>query len=210
MATPSVSGPEIPRSLRSLDLLLRIALFLGAVVAVLLLIVGVITLVSDSGEVTVEARSSALAERPASAERLDLTSGEYRVRRTELTVELTDPLDEAIVLLSTGALYGLGYLALWSVWLVVDNAKSGDPFTRANVSRLRRAGRIVVGFPIGFAVLELAMQERINRWGAPFDIDVEVGPADFWTVVMAGLALLAIAHVFERGVELRELEATTI
>ena len=210
MTTPAVSGPETPRSLKSLDLLLRIALFFGAVVGVLLLLIGTITLVSDSGEVTLDATSSALAQRPTQAERADLSGVEYQVRRTQLTVEVTDPLDEAIVLVSTGVLYGLGYLALWSVWLVVDDAKSGDPFARANVSRLRRAGRIVVAFPIGFAILELVMQERVNRWGAPFDIDVEVGPADFWTVVMAGLALLAIAHVFERGVELRELDAATI
>jgi hypothetical protein len=93
--------------------------------------------------------------------------------------------------------------ALWQLWGLLRSARRGDPFTIANVWRLRQFGwLLLLGWPL-VAYLTMALKEWLasslpaNETGGLFA--PPIGGA-----LVFGLAVLALAEVFAHGLRLRE------
>jgi hypothetical protein len=93
--------------------------------------------------------------------------------------------------------------ALWQLWGLLRSARQGDPFTTANVWRLRQFGwLLLLGWPL-VAYLTMALQEALastlpaNQTGGLFA--PPIGGA-----LVFGLAVLVLAEVFAHGLRLRE------
>ncbi|HET6749674.1 MAG TPA: DUF2975 domain-containing protein [Actinomycetes bacterium] len=93
--------------------------------------------------------------------------------------------------------------ALWQLWGLLRSARRGDPFTIANVWRLRQFGwLLLLGWPL-VAYLTMALKEWLasslpaNETGGLFA--PPIGGA-----LVFGLAVLVLAEVFAHGLRLRE------
>ena len=93
--------------------------------------------------------------------------------------------------------------ALWQLWGLLRSARQGDPFTTANVWRLRQFGwLLLLGWPL-VAYLTMALKEALastlqaNETGGLFA--PPIGGA-----LLFGLAVLVLAEVFAHGLRLRE------
>lgn len=97
----------------------------------------------------------------------------------------------------------LGLSILWLVRRLLLSVREGDPFTTANVRRLRAIGfLLVIGFPIGGVIVQflegwLASGSSVGELGTTFLPDVS-GP------LVAGLGVFTLAEVFAHGARLRE------
>jgi hypothetical protein len=96
--------------------------------------------------------------------------------------------------------------ALWQLWGLLRSARQGDPFTTANVRRLRRFGwLLLLGWPLVIYLttnLEAALAQTVpdpaHVTSGLFDT-TPIGPA-----LVFGLAVLVLAEVFAHGLRLRE------
>jgi hypothetical protein len=93
--------------------------------------------------------------------------------------------------------------ALWQLWGLLRSARQGDPFTTANIWRLRQFGwLLLLGWPL-VAYLTMALKEALastlpaNETGGLFA--PPIGGA-----LLFGLAVLVLAEVFAHGLRLRE------
>lgn len=103
-------------------------------------------------------------------------------------------------------LFVLAWTATYQLWRVVQSARDGDPFTSRNVSRLRRVAGCIAAVPIVGGAISLGMNQVLSdEINASFALVPSWG---FWLVI--ALAVVAIAEVFGRGVDLRHLTDHTI
>jgi small-conductance mechanosensitive channel len=92
---------------------------------------------------------------------------------------------------------------LWQLWGLLRSARKGDPFTTANVWRLRQFGwLLLLGWPlvayVTFALKEfLAMTPPADQTGGHFAPPIGLA-------LLFGLAVLILAEVFAHGLRLRE------
>jgi hypothetical protein len=88
---------------------------------------------------------------------------------------------------------------LWPLWGLLRSARVGDPFTTANVSRLRQFGWLLLfGWPL-VAFLTMALKEPLAAtWASPAD------PTGGTFALPIGGAVLVLAEVFAHGLRLRE------
>jgi hypothetical protein len=92
---------------------------------------------------------------------------------------------------------------LWQLWGLLRSARRGDPFTTANVWRLRQFGwLLLLGWPlvayVTFALKEfLAMTPPADQTGGLFAPPIGLA-------LLFGLAVLILAEVFAHGLRLRE------
>jgi Protein of unknown function (DUF2975) len=92
---------------------------------------------------------------------------------------------------------------LWQLWGLLRSARKGDPFTTANVWRLRQFGwLLLLGWPlvayVTFALKEfLAMTPPADQTGGLFAPPIGLA-------LLFGLAVLILAEVFAHGLRLRE------
>lgn len=101
----------------------------------------------------------------------------------------------------------LGFAWLWwTLARLVVSAREGDPFTQANVGRLRAIGWLVL---VGGPVYAVGMW-LIHRWllaTSELADEATVWPLDWrdipWWSVGVGLAVLVLAAVWRRGVAMR-------
>jgi hypothetical protein len=96
---------------------------------------------------------------------------------------------------------------LWLLRLLLRSVRDGDPFTAANVRRLRAIGfLLVVGAPVAYLVMFvcdqwLASSSPAGELGATFTVP-GAGP-------IAGLGVFVLAEVFAHGARLRaDVEGT--
>lgn len=103
---------------------------------------------------------------------------------------------------------GAGVLAIWSASVlrdVVVSARNGDPFVADNVRRLRLAALLAAGYwgvtMLGIPVA-LVIQDRLG-------IDDARASGDGVPLLVA-LVLLAVAEIWQRGVDLRDDQELTV
>jgi Protein of unknown function (DUF2975) len=106
--------------------------------------------------------------------------------------------------LATTLLPGLLVVALlWQLWGLLRSARRGDPFTTANVWRLRRFGwLLLLGWPL-VAYLTTALKGDLAAT-VPADVTSTLFALDILGVLLFGLAVLVLAEVFAHGLRLRE------
>jgi hypothetical protein len=92
---------------------------------------------------------------------------------------------------------------LWQVRGLLLSVREGDPFSTANVRRLRSIGFIlVIGLPVDGIVTQL-----MDRWLAASSPVGELGstfPPDETIGIVFGLGVFVLAEIFAHGVRLRE------
>jgi hypothetical protein len=92
---------------------------------------------------------------------------------------------------------------LWQLWGLLRSARHGDPFTTANVWRLRQFGwLLLLGWPL---VAYLTME--LKEWLAttpPADQTGGMFAPPISLALIFGLAVLILAEVFAHGLRLRE------
>jgi Protein of unknown function (DUF2975) len=95
--------------------------------------------------------------------------------------------------------------ALWQLWGLLRSARQGDPFTMANVSRLRRFGwLLLLGWPL-VAYFALVLEELLAMtWSSPSDQTSNMFAPPIGGALIFGLAVLVLAEVFANGLRLRE------
>ena len=91
---------------------------------------------------------------------------------------------------------------------VIADARTGDPFTRLMVRRLRRLGLMVLILGLFSEVVEVVAQLILLRISLPDDPTLRPFASilhlpSFWWV-LPGLVLLAMAAVVDRGCDLRD------
>jgi hypothetical protein len=94
---------------------------------------------------------------------------------------------------------------LWQLWGLLRSARQGDPFTGANVRRLRQFGwLLLLGWPL-VAYLTMALKEFLAMtWTSPTDQTQGLFAPPIGGALIFGLAVLVLAEVFAHGLRLRE------
>lgn len=93
---------------------------------------------------------------------------------------------------------------LWLVRRLLISVREGDPFTAANVRRLRAIGFVlIIGLP-----LSTYIGEQLEMWLARSSTVGEIGhfvvTSNIEDVPVIGLLVFVLAEVFAHGVRLRE------
>ena len=93
--------------------------------------------------------------------------------------------------------------ALWQLWGLLRSARHGDPFTTANVWRLRQFGwLLLLGWPL-VAYLTMALKEALAT-SLPANQTSGLFAPPIGGALLFGLAVLVLAEVFAHGLRLRE------
>ena len=139
-----------------------------------------------------------------------LTSLPANIKPTD-NIPVTVTIDHAsptqlFLRLAMTLLPGLLIVALlWQLWGLLRSARQGDPFTGANVWRLRQFGwLLLLGWPL-VAYLTMALKELLAAtWTSPTDQTEGLFAPPIGGALIFGLAVLALAEVFAHGLRLRE------
>jgi hypothetical protein len=137
-----------------------------------------------------------------------LTSLPANVRPTDnipVTVTINDARPTQLFLrLAVTLLPGLLIVAaLWQLWGLLRSARHGDPFTNANVWRLRQFGwLLLLGWPL-VAYLTMALKESLATT-LPANGTAGLFAPPIGGALLFGLAVLVLAEVFAHGLRLRE------
>jgi hypothetical protein len=139
-----------------------------------------------------------------------LTSLPANIKPTD-NVPVTVTIDHAsptqlFLRLAMTLLPGLLIVALlWQLWGLLRSARQGDPFTGANVWRLRQFGwLLLLGWPL-VAYLTMALKELLAAtWASPTDQTEGLFAPPIGGALIFGLAVLVLAEVFAHGLRLRE------
>jgi hypothetical protein len=135
-----------------------------------------------------------------------------------VNVDIADPslTQRVIATVPPFVWWALALVVLWLLRKVARSAAQGDPFQRANVTRLRWLGALfLVGFPLATIVEGFFTDWLFSAgvWtsgplppgGITTQFPVVSGPA-----IMAAVSLFALAEVFAYGARLREDVDATI
>jgi hypothetical protein len=119
------------------------------------------------------------------------------------TVEISDPAmrERVVVAIALLVFWAVTMFGLHQLRGLVASAHDGDPFTDANVQRVRLLGGVFLANPLVGAVVTSVASEAAGFGGTMISIDVPY--------IVAGLCLLVLAEVFARGVRMRtDLDGT--
>ena len=122
-----------------------------------------------------------------------------------VTIDHANPT-QLFLRLAITLLPGLLIIALlWQLWGLLRAARHGDPFTTANVRRLRQFGwLLLLGWPL-VAYLTMALKEFLAMtWASPTDQTEGLFAPPIGGALIFGLAVLVLAEVFAHGLRLRE------
>jgi len=123
-----------------------------------------------------------------------------------VTIDHANPT-QLFLRLAITLLPGLLIIALlWQLWGLLRSARHGDPFTDANIWRLRQFGwLLLLGWPL-VAYLTMALKELLAAtWASPTDPSQGgVFAPPIGGALIFGLAVLVLAEVFAHGLRLRE------
>lgn len=147
-----------------------------------------------------------VAHQEVPADRLEsLPSSVVVSREVPVTIRIQDADGSQLALATARDLVvvGLGLGLLWLVRGLLLSVRAGDPFTAANVRRLRALALLVmVGFPLVGYVVQLfdgwlASSTSVGELGSTYRLALS-GP------LIAGLGIFVLSEVFAHGVALRE------
>jgi len=127
--------------------------------------------------------------------------------RFDVRVDRTDTDSRGVIAASAIAVLLLAWVTVVDLRHIIRSAADGDPFVPANVTRLRRLAAAALALPL----LQLATTTVVTRT-LETDPPVDVITPGFgsWSLVVVGLAVLALAEVFRSGSELRQLDRETV
>jgi hypothetical protein len=100
--------------------------------------------------------------------------------------------------------------ALWQLWGLLRSARQGDPFTTANVRRLRKFGwLLLLGWPLVAYLttnLKAALADTVPDTVTAVTVKLTSGllAPPIPLALVFGLAVLVLAEVFANGLRLRE------
>jgi hypothetical protein len=216
-------------AVRVLEGVLRAFRWILIIATPILLVLGVVTVI---GVGSVSVRGSTETVRPvqlqpgeyqvlvdgrpvdvAETTLFESNDGNVRFGKTDVTIGLSDNARSARL-----AAIALAMLWLVLAWVGVGNlhaiARStlrGDAFTTVNSQRLRRLGFATVAYPCLTLLGQMWMRHSVQslKLAGPAVV-VDVGVPQWWAWVVVGLFFFVVAEVFAHGVELRELDRTTI
>jgi hypothetical protein len=100
--------------------------------------------------------------------------------------------------------------ALWQLWGLLHSARQGDPFTTANVRRLRKFGwLLLLGWPLVTYLttnLKAALADTVPDTVTAVTVKLMSGllAPPIGLALVFGLAVLVLAEVFAHGLRLRE------
>jgi hypothetical protein len=126
---------------------------------------------------------------------------------TKVTVDDDDADTRAAAMITVVAFFGLTWLGLVNLRRIVQSARAGDPFNRANPGRLRWLAAAVVASGVAVRVAIGVMDARLDEH-LPVQL-ASPGPG-LIAYLLVGLGLLALAEIFRSGSELRDFEQATI
>jgi hypothetical protein len=142
--------------------------------------------------------------------RLGLESA--RIRGTEGTLALHSASRLLVI-----AWMGMAFLWAGGMLVVIHQLRkifatlaAGDPFVRANATRLRLIGLVVIAFDIGRAVLGLGQSLYLRSALSTSGVEIRIEFGFTVEVIFLGLALLVIGEVFRIGAGMREDQALTV
>jgi hypothetical protein len=120
-----------------------------------------------------------------------------------VTIDHASP-SQLFLRLAMTLLPGLLLVALlWQLWGLLRSARQSDPFTGANVRRLRQFGwLLLLGWPL-VAYLTMALKEILAMTLPANDTEGLFAPP-IGGALLFGLAVLVLAEVFAHGLRLRE------
>jgi hypothetical protein len=120
-----------------------------------------------------------------------------------VTIDHASP-SQLFLRLAITLLQGLLIIALlWQLWGLLRSARHGDPFTGANIRRLRQFGwLLLLGWPM-VAYLTMALKELLAMSLPANDTEGLFAPP-IGGALLFGLAVLVLAEVFAHGLRLRE------
>jgi hypothetical protein len=221
--------PRPPAGIRFFHLLLRVAtvlLVIGTVIAVPLL--ATVATTTRIGDITVPAtveppyrvqfadgrwvdvtgddRVSARGDFPRAGAEGRFPGDVPRVH-TKVEVDRHDRDTRTVLAVTVAVVFALLWFGLVNVRRIVDTAHRGDPFDARNPRRLQLVAVAVAAVALVGRVAPAVVNETLD---AEVPVHVGFGRLNWFAVLTAVLALLALAEVFRRGSSLRELEATTI
>jgi small-conductance mechanosensitive channel len=193
-------GPQRPTRLATTGYLVLTALLVALLAAgVILTVTAAVGAVRGGHTVTLD--RVALPEQLAS-----LPPNAKPTNDVPVTVTINDASPLQLVLRLA---IDLGYLLLvivilWHLRGLVRSARQGDPFTTANVRRLREVGLLLMlGWPV-VAFLSDTLKNQLSRT-LPIEQQLgSVGAPPIGTGLLFGLGVLVLAEVFAHGVRLRE------
>lgn len=127
--------------------------------------------------------------------------------RVDVRVDRTDTDSRGVIAAYAVVLLLLAWTAVWNLRHIVRSAMDGDPFVPANVTRLRRLATVAFVLPL-LEVVATAIVARTLETDPPVDV---IAPGRrSWTLIVVGLAVLALAEVFRSGSDLRQFERETV
>jgi hypothetical protein len=120
-----------------------------------------------------------------------------------VTIDHASP-SQLFLRLAITLLQGLLIIALlWQLWGLLRSARHGDPFTGANIRRLRQFGwLLLLGWPL-VAYLTMALKELLAMSLPANDTEGLFAPP-IGGALLFGLAVLVLAEVFAHGLRLRD------
>jgi hypothetical protein len=120
-----------------------------------------------------------------------------------VTIDHASP-SQLFLRLAITLLQGLLIIALlWQLWGLLRSARHGDPFTGANIRRLRQFGwLLLLGWPL-VAYLTMALKELLAMSLPANDTEGLFAPP-IGGALLFGLAVLVLAEAFAHGLRLRE------
>lgn len=156
--------------------------------------------------------------------RFELDPGSYRVASEAYGVEqafITDAVGK-LVLGSSDVTVPLVYLGLLIVWIgaglaiiyqlrqVFRSLVAGEPFVRANGTRIRFIGLVIILMEILKMVILWRFSLFVRNNFTIEGLTLSVTPRPDLGVILLGLVVLVIAAVFRQGIELREEQELTV
>ena len=187
--------PAVPRIAPSIGTVVVTIVFAALVASVAFGVIFPVIRDGKSFDVTVNMSPSAIDSLPAYAE---------VASRVPVTVTVRDPSwKQAIGVFLSGIVpLGLLLFVFGELRKIVGTVRRGDPFIAGNVQRLRWVGfALLIGGPLVQIVPQYALNavaESAGVGGGAFRYEFP-GP-----LMLAGVGVLILAHVFAHGVRLRE------
>ena len=118
---------------------------------------------------------------------------------------LITPALMAAVMMLVVALWALGQLRA-----VFRTVRDGQPFVRANATRIRRIGFVVIIGELGRAAVVFASNSYAMTHFSAIGLKFDAPPDLHVFTIIHGLIILAIAEVFRAGTQLYEDHSLTI
>ena len=145
-----------------------------------------------------------VAHQKAEIDRLESLPGDVVVpSHVPVSIRIKDPSMRQVLLSAGRDAVPIAYFIamLWFVRRLLRSVRDGDPFTGANVRRLRIIGLLLLCLPVGSFIINafegaLAATSEVGELGNSVGLST-AGP-------LAGVGVFVLAEVFARGVRLRE------